>query len=120
MFPLWLLLSLFAKHWLMDYPFQNQKMLEEKGRFLAMGGCQHALLHGIGTSIVFNAFGYYKLGATLGVLDMLIHYTCDITKSKINNGFLLGPKDKWFWNLLGIDQFAHHATYVLLVWLAVR
>lgn len=119
MIALWLMAALLIKHFALDFPLQTKNMLAEKGEYLAIGGVNHAFAHGVGTALVFMLFGMSALAGTLAVLDILIHYHVDYLKMKINSKAGLTTQDTRFWNLLGLDQLAHHMTYVLLVYLAL-
>lgn len=111
--------GLLVKHFLCDFPFQTKQMLADKGTYLEMGGIHHALVHGLGTALVFSIFGFYDLAAALAVVDILIHYHIDYLKMKINQWAKLESDNQMFWNALGADQLAHGLTYVLLVYLAL-
>lgn len=116
---LWLMAALLVKHFICDYPLQLPYMLNEKGSYLAKGGIHHAILHGIGTGIVFALFGLTSIAIVMAVLDTLIHYHVDFLKMKINQWGNLKPNNNRFWHLIGLDQLVHQLTYVLLVALAV-
>lgn len=119
MIALWLMAALLVKHFLLDFPLQTKTMLAEKGKYLEMGGIHHAFAHGLGTATVFMLFGMSPVAGTLAVIDILIHYHVDYFKMMINRKTGLKPDNARFWHLLGLDQLAHHMTYVLLVYLAL-
>jgi hypothetical protein len=120
MMSLWIITGLLIKHFLVDFPFQTQAMIQGKGTYLQRDGILHSLFHGLATSAVFFLFGFGPLSLALGLLDFLIHYHVDWTKSNINRHFNLRPDQNAFWNALGIDQLAHGLTYVLLTALALN
>lgn len=112
---LWLILALFGKHFVVDFPLQRQYQYSNKGTYLHPGGLLHAGLHGIGTWICFA--WYAPLAATwLAWADAVIHYHIDWVKTNINTrmGWTPNTHDQFWW-LLGLDQFLHALTYIWLV-----
>lgn len=111
------LLFLQVKHVIIDYVLQTQEQIHSKGTFGNWTGFTHSLEHGIGTALVVAAFGYdLPLSLLIGipVADTLIHYFIDWTKMNF------GCKDmsnKLFWWHLGIDQFSHQVTYLLIAFI---
>ena len=134
-----LLLIFQIKHYLADYPYQNEYML---GKFkpgwdfvgpLASHCSVHAfftivisiaILHSTGSSI--------KFAFVLGLIDFVAHFIMDRIKA--------GPKylgrfkglsakeyptataeerisNVWFWKSLGIDQGVHHVTHYAIIFL---
>jgi hypothetical protein len=106
-----LLSLLFLKHFLFDWVFQTESEIQHKGRYLDSKGVTHSIKHGIGTFLVFSLTSV-PLAVSLGLLDTLIHYHIDFLKQNLTSKLELSPKDKMFWNLIGLDQFLHSLTYV--------
>ena len=111
-----MLLFLFVKHFICDFPLQAYSWLYlNKGKYGHLGGIMHSLIHGLGTFLVMS----YWLGLSallFGLLDMLIHYHIDWLKMNVNNKYNLKPDNsEWFWIFLGFDQLLHHITYFGLV-----
>lgn len=111
-----ILLLLFIKHFVCDFPLQVPYMYLNKGTYGHRGGIDHALVHGLGTWGILVPFGF--TGFFLGLFDAVIHYHIDWTKMNINSYFDLKPDNsEYFWWLLGADQLAHALTYFFLVWI---
>lgn len=106
---------LFIKHYIVDFPWQTQEEVENKGIYGNVAGIIHSLKHGFGTAIVFFITGPHVTDAwILGLIDSVLHYHIDWVKMRF------GCRDisqKAFWNQLGLDQLAHYLTYALLIWM---
>jgi uncharacterized membrane protein len=111
------LLCLQIKHVLIDYVLQTQEQIYNKGTFGNWSGFTHSLEHGLGTLIVIVILAYdapLLLLIGIPVADVLIHYVIDWTKMNF------GCKDmsnKLFWWHLGIDQFSHQVTYLVIAFI---
>lgn len=116
---LWLILGLFTKHFIVDFPLQHRYQYSNKGTYGHPGGILHSGLHGIGTYLCL--FWYAPIAAIyLGLVDMFIHYHIDWAKMNLNAKMGWGPNThEQFWWLLGLDQFLHALTYILIVALIV-
>lgn len=107
----WLLLFLFTKHFIVDFPLQGEYQWRNKGTYLHPGGILHSGLHGIGTFI--SLYWYAPdIALWLAIADMHIHYHIDWAKMNLNDMFEWNPSHKEFWILLGIDQYLHSLTYI--------
>jgi hypothetical protein len=112
-----LLLSLFIKHWYIDFVNQNDAEVQSKGIYLHPTGLGHSLKHGGATSLIFFIFGFsFIYSLVIGILDFLIHYHVDWTKMNYGNRDIRTPQ---FWNHLGLDQLAHYITYLWIVWISL-
>lgn len=111
-----LLLALLGiKHFLADFVFQYDYMVQEKGIYGATGGIQHAMVHGIGTFIVLMlVMSHSPWVLVLSFADTAIHYHIDWLKQQFNRG--LTTADRMFWVWLGADQAAHYLTYVGIIY----
>ena len=112
---LWLILALFAKHFIVDFPMQVRYQYSNKGTYGHPGGMLHAFLHGAGTALCFY---WYAPAAcvSLGVIDAFVHYHIDWAKMNLNAKLGWGPNThEEFWWLLGLDQFLHALTYIGMV-----
>ena len=111
-----LLILLFTKHFIVDFPLQNKFQYSNKGTYGHPGGILHAVLHGLGTFFCFWVTGTTS-AAIYGLLDGLVHYHIDWSKMKLNQKLGLGPTThEQFWWLLGADQYLHTLTYIALVY----
>jgi hypothetical protein len=119
-----LLIGLFIKHFIVDFPLQKPYHYLNKGTYLHAGGIEHAILHTLGTFIVLMVIFpwdiYSHIAAViLAIIDGLIHYHIDWVKTKLNTKFNLTPDNPQFWTLLGFDQLLHALTYILLIFMIV-
>lgn len=109
-----LLILLFVKHWIVDFVYQTQEEIKFKGVYGHSIGLGHSAKHGLGTAIVFFIIGFsIPYAIYMALLDALMHYHVDWAKTNY------GEKDlskKSFWAHFGLDQLAHYATYLFLVW----
>ncbi len=114
MIELILITLLFTKHFIIDFPLQPKYQYSNKGTYGHPGGILHAILHLIGTFMCFAL--YTKYAILLGLVDAVIHYHIDWAKVNINKKMGWGPTThEEFWWLMGLDQFLHALTYVVLV-----
>ena len=114
-----LLLALFTKHFIVDFPLQLEYQWRNKGTYGHPGGLIHAGLHGIGTYFCFFWLSV-ELGLILAVFDMIVHYHIDWAKMKLNARYNWRPESsEKFWWLLGLDQYLHALTYILMIGILV-
>jgi hypothetical protein len=112
----YLLIALQLKHFIIDFPLQTKYQWSNKGTYGHPGGILHAALHGLSTGIILFYFtGNGSLAMLLAALDMIVHYHIDWAKMQLNSRMKLTPADQNFWILLGLDQFLHQLTYILIV-----
>lgn len=117
---LFLVLLFTIKHFVVDYVLQRKYQYLNKGIYGHPGGLLHAGLHCVGT--VLCLFGSTNLLAMvlLGLLDGMIHYHVDWAKYNINKRMNWSPTTHdQYWILLGLDQFLHTLTYILIIWLII-
>ncbi len=127
------------KHWLADYPFQNEYMLQkfrpDWGFFTPL--LAHCGMHAFFTLVIVGAAVYQIQGGLLfavglALFDMVVHFFMDRLKA--------GPKylgrfkpltaetyptstdkqkveNKYFWWSLGVDQGVHHITHYVIIFL---
>ena len=110
-----LILLLFSKHFIVDFPLQTKFQYSNKGTYGHPGGILHASLHGLGTFICI--YWYAPIAAIyLTLADMFVHYHIDWAKMKLNSKLGWSPTThEQFWWLLGLDQYLHAVTYVVFV-----
>jgi hypothetical protein len=107
---------LFTKHFVVDFPLQKPYQYLNKGTYGHPGGILHASLHGLGTIAALWMFTNLQMVLLLGFMDAIIHYHIDWAKMKMNKVFGWGATThEQFWWLLGLDQYLHAMTYILLV-----
>lgn len=110
------LLLLLVKHWYVDFIQQTPEQIKYKGTYGHLKGIEHSLWHGVLTAGVFYFFIPALWAIFLGLVDFLLHYHIDYVKMRY------GERDsatKLYWAQFGADQFAHQATYILLIALAI-
>lgn len=103
-----------VKHFLADFVWQTDLMVQEKGIYGAKWGIYHSLIHSLGTFLAFSLL-HPALGVITAFVDFLAHYHIDWAKININKKYNYTPKDSKFWLWLGLDQLAHQLTYIFLV-----
>lgn len=112
-----LLVALQIKHMFADFFMQTPKMLSGRGEYMHMGRAQHAAVHAAGSILVFVLFGA-PVGFILVVaaLEWIVHFNIDFCKAKHSDVKELTPTQAAFWRAAGVDQAAHHLTYVAMTW----
>jgi hypothetical protein len=111
-----ILSALMLKHLICDFPLQTRYQYANKGIYGHLGGLLHVGIHAVGTVIALSFFTPFLTALSLALLDALIHYHIDWTKSLINRRFNLKPSGgSGFWITFGVDQYLHQMTYVLIV-----
>ena len=122
-----LLVAFQFKHFICDFPLQNQYML---GKMNLTGWklplAAHAGVDALGTFLITCLLfkpAYYMdavlLGAILGTTDFIIHFVVDRIKASPNLGGRFNPTQPYFWWALGADQMAHHLTQYLFIFVIV-
>lgn len=112
------LVLLEVKHLLIDYVNQSELEIATKGKYMAVPGVYHSIKHGLATSAILVAVHFVYPGLTLGfavllgVLDFIVHYHIDWLKTNFGNRNM---QSKAFWVDHGLDQLAHHLTYIGVV-----
>lgn len=127
-YVLGLLFLLFTKHLIVDFYLQTMDMVKGKGIYMNRHGLWHSGQHALGTFVcVFvAAFTLTPSGWLLNpallimfpILDFMLHYHIDWAKMNINKNRGYTPSDPQFWHWLGVDQYAHALTYLLIAFLA--
>jgi hypothetical protein len=113
MIELLILVLLFSKHFIIDFPLQTPYQYLNKGNYGHAGGLLHSGLHGATTFLILSFFT--PLAYLFAIADFLVHYHIDWAKVKLNNHFQLTPENPRFWTLLGLDQYLHAMTYIAMV-----
>lgn len=111
-----LIFLLFTKHFVIDFLLQTEYQWKNKGTYGHPGGILHAGLHGVATILILACFMFIPGAVLFGIVDAVIHYHIDWTKMKINSEYKLEPNgSSAFWVLLGLDQYLHALTYILIL-----
>lgn len=119
-----LIAMLLIKHWLADFPWQSQWMVANKAR----GGAAmlaHGAVHAGLSAVVLATWAactsaserLWLLALLCVVMEFYAHCIIDVFKAHPRWGGRWTPAQPRFWTMLGLDQLAHHLTYVLMVWL---
>lgn len=115
-----LLIIFQVKHFLADYPLQNEYMLGKiKAKEWFFPLLAHTSVHAIMTFCITVWFGIGQ-AIVLSLFDMFIHSVMDYVKA---NKKLLGrfnPTQKAFWSVLGFDQAVHHLTGLAIIYWLFR
>lgn len=117
---LFLMFLLLTKHFIVDFPLQTKFQWSNKGTYGHLGGILHASLHAIGTFACL--YWYAPIAAVyLSLTDCFVHYHVDWLKMNLNKKLNWGPNThEQFWWLLGLDQYLHALTYVMIVFLVTN
>lgn len=128
-----LLALLLVKHFVFDFYWQPQWMLQSKGHLGAWGGIAHSGAHALATMAILLVFNILSMDvllfpleayafdaqtiAIVALIEFAVHYWTDFFKMNINTKKGWGPTThNQFWQLTGLDQLIHQLTYVWIVW----
>lgn len=115
-----LLIVFQLKHYIADFPLQREYML---GKTLphwdfVLPLSLHCAVHAILTLLVCLVFAPSLWW--LCFVDFVIHFIIDRIKSGPNYlGRFHDLSRSGFWNVLGLDQMAHHLTHIYFIYLIV-
>lgn len=116
-----LIVALQLKHLLADFFFQTAWMVKNKGFYGHPAGIAHAAIH---LALTFVALAVVGLPlwwvAVFSLGEGVVHYHVDWAKAAITRTSEFTASDPRFWNWIGVDQFAHHATYLGLAYIIVQ
>ena len=116
-----LLIVFQIKHFLADYPLQTEYMLGKfKAKDWELPLFSHAAVHGLMTfGIVAQFLGDLRIALFMGLFDLVVHFVVDRVKA---SPFMFGkykPHEKAFWLAVGGDQFMHHITHYIVIFVIV-
>ena len=113
---------LLAKHCVADFFIQTPYQYQNKGIYLHPGGLVHAGIHALMSALVFVLLPPPTAVFALLLLagEAIIHYHVDFAKERLTRLNEWKPERPQYWQAMGLDQFAHGLTYVLMVWLLAR
>lgn len=112
---IFLLFLLQVKHLVVDWLWQPEYEWKNKGTYGHWGGIRHALKNGLGTSLCFAFFVSWPIGVYVLIIDTLVHYHIDWAKMNLNRINKWDANTPQFFQLIGVDQFLHQVTYLLLI-----
>ena len=108
------------KHFIADFPLQREYMLRkgiETWDFL-LPLSLHCGVHAFGSLMITLWFApslWY-----LAILDFVVHFFVDRVKASPSYlGRFNDLSQASFWNILGLDQMAHHLTHIYIIWCIV-
>lgn len=107
-----------AKHLVCDFTLQSADMAANKGTYGHPGGIRHAGLHGSATLVVLLFWVWPLCALLLALGEMTLHYHIDWAKDRVVRRYGFTLRDRGFWVGLGVDQFLHQWTYLLIAALA--
>ena len=112
-----ILLFLFQiKHMLADYFLQTERMLVGRDQYFHLGRVQHALVHALGSAIVFALVLTPPAFLLIVVmLEAVVHFHIDWGKARYSDKAGYTPADAGFWRAAGVDQALHQLTYVAML-----
>lgn len=104
------------KHLICEFIVQTPHIAESKMRYGSINSIIHLFHHAFGTLVV-GLLVDFNIGLTLGLIavESLLHYHIDWLHMKFGAH---SYKDKRYWQWLGIEQFLHYQTYMLMIILA--
>lgn len=110
------------KHLVVDFFLQGAYIYENKGKYGHPGGIFHAAAHGMSTFILLYLFREPTpltvafLAMKLGLLDTIVHYHIDWVKVNIDERYNWKCNtSEFYWWVLGVDQFLHMTTYIVII-----
>lgn len=113
------LLLLQLKHVLFDFTLQTQYQANNKEIYGHPGGILHSGLHIVGTAVVLLFFQVdFPLLLAILMVEFLVHYHTDWAKAQTVKRFA-PDRGSGFWLIFGLDQLVHHATYAIIVFVAL-
>lgn len=109
---------LLVKHWLADFVWQTQWMVANKGNPTHPAVYAHSGVHVL-CSLVSLLLCGIPLGWSMALvlaIEFAAHAAFDVIKANKSLGGRWRIDQPRFWTILGLDQLAHHMTYVFMVW----
>ena len=116
-----LLIAFQIKHFVCDYPMQNNYMLQkgsDNNWILPLSF--HCFVHALFTFIIALFATSFSMAIIAALIDFAIHFVMDRIKASKKMLGKYNPSDKSFWVSLGFDQMTHHLTGILLVWMILQ
>jgi hypothetical protein len=116
--PVWtmalLSIVMATKHYIADFLLQTNWIA--RGKDCACGWFVPLLTHVLGHTVLMLAIALVVAPRLwwLALVDFAVHFLIDRGKGLICRASGVGPTDRAFWWLLGLDQYLHQVTNVLL------
>lgn len=115
-----LLFLLQIKHLFADFYLQTPRMLRGRAVYVHMGRFQHAGLHGVGSLVAMVLVGVpVGLALVISLIEWAVHFHIDWAKGRWSDYTGHAPDQAGYWRAFGVDQTAHHLTYLVMVWAAL-
>ena len=109
----WLLFFLVVKHAIADLILQSRLTTGDKANLKDTKGYKHALDHAVCTVLVCIFFTEIKWALAVGLVDFVLNFIIDFTKTKLVRKYKVVYESKLFWCIQGVDQIAHYSCYML-------
>lgn len=112
----YILFALLMKHAVADLLIQSLRPPGDKSKIFSKTNFYHSADHGILTGIVLLAFLIpWELVIALAILDFVLHYLIDWSKTNFVKHMDWDRDGKAFWRVQAFDQMGHYLTYMLLI-----
>ena len=111
----YVLFLLVVKHAVADLILQSRLTTGDKADLSSPKGYRHALDHALCTLLVCIFFAPIPWALGIAVLDFILHFIIDFSKTKIVRRYKIKYEGKAFWCIQGIDQIAHYSCYIFYV-----
>jgi len=111
-----IILAIFiTKHLIVDFFWQSGYEVANKGTYGHFGGILHT-----GKHVIVSAFFLMFLVSPLTLFllcafEFVVHYHMDWFKMWWGKRKKFTPNDAKFWHWMGIDQYIHYFTYLIMV-----
>ena len=115
----WILFLLVLKHALADLILQSRLNTGDKADLRTAKGYIHATDHALLTFAVFIFFINPYYAVALGLLDFVLHFAIDYSKTKFVRKYGIIQNSRSFWIVQGVDQIAHYSCYMLYTYIAL-
>jgi len=103
------------KHFIFDYVLQTPFQFRNKGTYGHPGGGLHSGMQALATIPAFLILPPgWLMGVTIIIGEFIVHYHVDWSKEQALRRMKLATTDAGYWRIYGIDQLAHHLTYVVI------
>ena len=108
------------KHCIIDFMLETPYQHNNRHVFGHIGGLLHSQLHAFSSWLVLGwVFGFATpIIIGVAIIEFFEHYVVDYIHMKLqvyNGGMQIN--NRFFWPLLGIDQFIHFLTYIVMLYI---